>query len=76
MNKIPKSHPRYRSLLEREKLVEGFHKGLVAEAGLIAQGRGEAFDYLIGERTIPSALKATRAAAWPEEPEGADGRYH
>lgn len=60
---IPKSHPRYRSLLEREKLVEGFHGGVVAEAGLIAQGRGEAFDYLVGERTIPSALKATKAAA-------------
>lgn len=60
---IPKSHPRYRSLLEREKLVESFHRGVVAEAGLIAQGRGEAFDYLLGERTIPPALKATRAAA-------------
>lgn len=60
---IPKSHPRYRSLLMREKLIEGFHKGLVAEAGLIAQGRGEAFDYLVGERTIPPASKATRAAA-------------
>lgn len=31
--------------------------------GLIAQGRGEAFDYLIGERTTPAAWKAARAAA-------------
>ncbi len=60
---IPKCHPRYHSLLVRERLIKGFHKGVVAEAGLIAQGRGEAFDYLLGERTIPQALKATRAAA-------------
>lgn len=60
---IPKSHPRYRSLRVRERLIEGFHRGLVAAAGLIAQGRGEAFDYLIGERTIPPALEATKAAA-------------
>ncbi len=30
---------------------------------MIAQGRGEAFDYLIGEKTTPSAEAATRAAA-------------
>ncbi|HTX43621.1 MAG TPA: phosphopantothenate/pantothenate synthetase, partial [Methanocella sp.] len=30
--------------------------------GLIAQGRGEAFDYLLGERTIASAKWAERAA--------------
>ena len=33
--------------------------------GLIAHGRGEAFDYLLGERTSPSARRAERtAAAW------------
>jgi 4-phosphopantoate---beta-alanine ligase len=37
--------------------------GLVAPQGLIAHGRGEAFDYLIGERTIPSASAATLTAA-------------
>jgi 4-phosphopantoate--beta-alanine ligase len=60
---IPKSHPRYRSLIEREKLVEGYKKGLVVLEGLIAQGRGEAFDYIIGEKTIEPAEKALTAAA-------------
>jgi len=60
---VPKSHPRYRSLLARHKLAEGVREGLVAPQGLIAQGRGEAFDYLLGERTIPPARRAERAAA-------------
>lgn len=38
------------------------HEGLVAWEGLIAHGRGEAFDYLLGERTLPEAEKAARAA--------------
>ena len=48
---IPSSHPRLQSLLVREKLVNGFVRGLVVGEGLIAHGRGEAFDYLLGERT-------------------------
>ncbi|MCD6414769.1 MAG: phosphopantothenate/pantothenate synthetase [Candidatus Diapherotrites archaeon] len=60
--KIPKTHPRYKSLLQREKLIEGVENGVTATAGLIAQGRGEAFDYLIGERTTENARKAIRAA--------------
>ena len=48
---IPKSHPRYLSLQTREKLVDGFDNNLVAKEGLLAHGRGEAFDYLIGEKT-------------------------
>ncbi len=60
---IPKSHPRYESLMIREKLIKGFEKGIVAKAGLIAHGRGEAFDYLLGEKTIPEAMKAIEAAA-------------
>ncbi len=60
---IPPSHPRRESLLIRERLVEGFHRGLVVEEGLIAHGRGECFDYLIGEKTQPFALKAIEAAA-------------
>jgi 4-phosphopantoate--beta-alanine ligase len=36
---------------------------LVAPQGLIAHGRGEAFDYIIGERTTPVAAVATLAAA-------------
>jgi 4-phosphopantoate--beta-alanine ligase len=40
-------------------------KGIVHETGLIAHGRGEAFDYLIGEETIPIADEAAKvAAAW------------
>jgi len=60
---IPKSHPRARSLFVREKLVSGFDRGLVAKEGLMAHGRGEAFDYLIGEKTTRSAKSAIRAAA-------------
>jgi len=61
--KIPKSHVRADSLRKREVLIKGEEKGVVAKAGLIAHGRGEAFDYLIGETTIPPALFAARVAA-------------
>jgi 4-phosphopantoate--beta-alanine ligase len=61
--KIPKNHVRLDSLKKREVLIEGEEKGIVAKAGLIAHGRGEAFDYLLGEATTPPALFATRAAA-------------
>jgi len=60
---IPKSHPRAASLYIREKLVRGYRSGLVVEEGLMAHGRGETFDYLIGERTSKNALKAIKAAA-------------
>ncbi len=60
---VPRSHPRYRSLLARERLKRGIAEGLVVEQGLIAHGRGEAFDYILGEKTIPPAAKAERAAA-------------
>jgi len=59
---LHESHPRYLSLLAREKLVTGFKRGLVASEGLIAHGRGECFDYLIGECTIESAKAAVNAA--------------
>lgn len=61
--KILKGHPRAQSLETREFLIEGYKAGIVATAGLIAFGRGEAFDYLIGEQTIKAARKAIRAAA-------------
>jgi 4-phosphopantoate--beta-alanine ligase len=51
------------SLRTRELLVDGFRRGLVATEGLIAHGRGEAFDYLVGERTTETAKMAIRAAA-------------
>lgn len=60
---IPKSHPRYESLMTRELIVEGVEKGITSIHGLIAQGRGEAFDYLIGEKTTESALNAEKVAA-------------
>jgi len=60
---IPKTHPRAASLHIREKLVQGYRSGLVIEEGLMAHGRGEAFDYLIGEKTSKNALKAIKAAA-------------
>ena len=56
-------HPRYHSLLLREKIVEGYRRGIVVLEGLIAHGRGECFDYLIGECTTDFALEAIRAAA-------------
>ncbi len=61
--KIPKTHPRYASLVTREKIAEGVGKGITSIHGLIAHGRGEAFDYLIGEKTAESAKKAIEAAA-------------
>ena len=61
--KIPKSHPRYTSLMLREKLVKGWREGIVVPEGLIAHGRGEAFDYVLGETTSAPALVAERAAA-------------
>ena len=60
---IPKTHPRYESLMKREKIVEALDKGILAKAGLIAHGRGETFDYLIGEETTPIALESIKAAA-------------
>ncbi len=60
---VPKSHPRYLSLTTRDMLVEGWEKGLVATQGLIAHGRGEAFDYLMGERTTEEAEEAITEAA-------------
>ena len=60
---VPKDHPRYRSLMVRERLAEMVDQGLVTPTGLISHGRGEAFDYLMGERTLPPSLEAERAAA-------------
>lgn len=65
MTRISPRHPRYRSLVTRAALADAARQGLVVPEGLIAHGRGEAFDYLLGERTTPSARRAIRiAAAW------------
>ncbi len=57
------SHPRYKSLLLRHLMEQAAEKGMLAASALIAHGRGEAFDYLLGETTTPSALLATQQAA-------------
>lgn len=59
---IPKSHPRYESLLLRDKIVKASQKGYLADSGMIAHGRGEAFDYLIGEKTTYPAKRAMYVA--------------
>lgn len=61
--KIPRSHPRYDSLVRRERLVRGWKEGIVVPEGFIAHGRGEAWDYLFGEETSAPGLVAERAAA-------------
>ena len=60
---VPESHPRYESLLTRHRIEAGVDRGITSRQGLIAQGRGEAYDYLLGEETIDSADRAERAAA-------------
>jgi 4-phosphopantoate---beta-alanine ligase len=62
MKEVPRSHPRYFSLIARERIVEGVEKGITSMHGLIAQGRGEAFDYLVEEKTNDFAKKAIDAA--------------
>lgn len=59
---IPKTHPRYESLLLREKIVKASEKGYLADSAMIAHGRGEAFDYLIGEKTTYPAKRAMYVA--------------
>ncbi|MDX1431146.1 MAG: 4-phosphopantoate--beta-alanine ligase [Gammaproteobacteria bacterium] len=63
MSDVPENHPRYESLRIRDAIVEGVRRGVTSEHGLIAHGRGEAFDYLLGERTRDFALVAIEAAA-------------
>jgi 4-phosphopantoate--beta-alanine ligase len=59
---IPKSHPRYESLLLRDKIVKASEKGYLADTAMIAHGRGEAFDYIIGEQTVYPAKRAMYVA--------------
>src|SRR6185369_2035777 len=60
---IDPKHPRATSLKIRDQIVDGVKQGITSTHGLIAQGRGEAFDYLIGEQTQPFARKAIEAAS-------------
>ena len=49
--------------MTRERLAEMVEKGLVTPTGLISHGRGEAYDYLMGEKSTEPAKEAERAAA-------------
>jgi|SRR3989344_4462979 len=60
---LPKAHPRYLSLKYRHLIDDGVKKGIVTPTGMIAHGRGEALDYLMGEKTSRAAEKAAEAAA-------------
>ena len=62
-DEISLNHPRYHSLKARVLVTSGVEKGIVSRDGLIAHGRGEAFDYLIGEVTNDFAHTAIEAAA-------------
>ena len=62
-HEVSPRHPRANSLRIRAKLVRGFQNGVTSAFGLFAHGRGEAFDYLIGEITTENAKHAIRAAA-------------
>ena len=63
MTRISPRHPRYESLRTRARLGQAMERGLIVPEGLIAYGRGEAFDYLLGERSTPSASRAAKVAA-------------
>ena len=60
---VPKNHPRYQSLMARHLLEEGVESRITTMTGLVAHGRGEAFDYLLGEKTRIFAKRAAKAAA-------------
>ena len=55
---LSKAHPRYESLVLRDKIVKASKEGLLADSAMIAHGRGEAFDYLLGEKTTIPAKRA------------------
>jgi len=59
---IPDEHPRVHALRAREMIVKAAEQGLLADSALIAHGRGEAFDYLLGEQTCKQAVLAIRHA--------------
>jgi len=59
----PKSHPRFKSLKTRDTIVDGVNKGITSIHGLIAHGRGEAFDYLLGEKTNEFAIESINSAS-------------
>ena len=63
MSDIPESHPRYKSLVTRKHLADLALDHVVSLEGLTSHGRGEAFDYLIGEKSPATAIEAEKIAA-------------
>lgn len=55
---LSRAHPRYESLVLRDKIVKASKEGYLADSAMIAHGRGEAFDYLLGEMTTLPAKRA------------------
>ena len=62
MDNIPSEHPRAKSLEMRHHIADGIAKKIVTLTGMIAHGRGEAFDYILGEKTIEPARVSMKAA--------------
>ncbi|RAP51705.1 MAG: hypothetical protein BZ133_02460 [Methanosphaera sp. SHI613] len=60
---LNKDHPRYESLLLRDKIVKAHKNGILADSGMIAHGRGETYDYLIGEKTTENSHNTIKVAA-------------
>lgn len=60
---LNKDHPRYESLLLRDKIVTAHKNGILADSGMIAHGRGETYDYLIGEKTTENSINTIKVAA-------------
>ncbi|AXV39311.1 phosphopantothenate/pantothenate synthetase [Methanobacterium sp. BAmetb5] len=63
MHDMSPHHPRYQSLLLRDKMAKAYQEGILADTALIAHGRGEAFDYILGEKTNLPALNSIKAAS-------------
>ena len=60
---VSSDHPRSESIRIRERVTRHVETKVLALAGLIAHGRGEAFDYILGEETTNPGKKAITAAA-------------
>jgi 4-phosphopantoate---beta-alanine ligase len=60
---VEEDHPRAQSIRVRERMTNNVDTKVVSLAGLIAHGRGEAFDYLLGEETTKSGMRAITAAS-------------
>lgn len=63
MHDMSPHHPRYQSLILRDKMAKAYQEGILADTALIAHGRGEAFDYILGEKTNLPALNSIKAAS-------------